>query len=152
MRKIYCHKKAVSPVIATILMIMVCLIGMSLVFAFVTFYTQNYQNGVGSSVLESLTIEHVWFLNESSSPTSYGNSATIWVYNSGDIDATINAIYINGAAATNGTSNFNFNIPILVGQHISITVQGPYWQSNVPFEFTVSTTRGSTFEETFTPT
>ncbi len=133
--------------IATVLMMMIVMVGMSLVFAFVTVYTQNYQNGVGSSVFESLTIEHVWF---GAAGLAYSNEVTLWVYNSGEIDATVNAIYINGAAATNGSSSFNYNIPVRVGQHIPITVQGPYWQSNVTYQFKVTTLRGSTFEESFT--
>ncbi len=55
MRKLSNNRKAVSPVIATVLMIMITMIGMTLLFAFVSVYSENYKAGVGSSVMESIT-------------------------------------------------------------------------------------------------
>ena len=49
MRKRYHNKKAVSPVIATVLMMLVTMVGMTFLFAFVTSYTDNYKAGIGSS-------------------------------------------------------------------------------------------------------
>ena len=48
------NKKAVSPVIATILMIMVVMVGMSIAFSYVVVYSDNYKSGAGSSVLRVL--------------------------------------------------------------------------------------------------
>ena len=59
MRKLYRNKKGLSTVISTILMIMVVMVGMSLLFAYVAVYAQNYKAGIGSSVMESLTIEDI---------------------------------------------------------------------------------------------
>jgi len=148
MRKTFRSNKAVSPVIATVLMILVVVVGMGLVFAFVSVYTATYQNGVGSSVLESLTIEDVWLHGTAG---GYNDQATISIYNSGDISAQINDIYINGIAATNGTTYY----PIQIGQHISITVTADeaslegsaIWQSGASYDFKVTTVRGSSFEE-----
>jgi flagellin-like protein len=55
MRRIFKNKKAVSPVIATVLMILVTMAGMTILFAFVASYSDSYRAGVGGSVLESLT-------------------------------------------------------------------------------------------------
>ena len=58
--KLFKNKKAVSPVIATVLMIMVTMAGMAILFGFVISYSDGYKAGVGSSVMESLTIEDIW--------------------------------------------------------------------------------------------
>ena len=34
-----------------------------MVFAYVTVYSSSYQAGIGSSVLESMTVEDVWIQN-----------------------------------------------------------------------------------------
>ena len=73
MRKLYRNKNGISPVISTILMILVVMVGMSMVFAYVTVYASSYQAGVGSSILESMTIEDVWIQNS--------NTVQISVYN-----------------------------------------------------------------------
>jgi hypothetical protein len=145
MRKLYRNKKGLSTVISTILMIMVVMVGMSVAFAYVAVYAQSYKAGIGSSVMESLTIEDIYL---SPGSLAYNNQVTFWVYNSGQIDATINVIYINGVAATNGSSTINFNINVPVGTHIPITVQASStWVSGDTYEFKVNTVRGSNFEE-----
>ena len=142
MRKLCRNKKGLSTVISTILMIMVVMVGMSVAFAYVAVYAQSYKAGIGSSVMESLTIEDI-FLG-----STYGNHVTLWVYNSGQIDATINVVYINGVAATNGSSTINFNINVPVGAHVPITVQASsIWHSGATYEFKVNTVRGSNFVE-----
>jgi hypothetical protein len=145
MRKLYRNKKGLSTVISTILMIMVVMVGMSVAFAYVAVYAQSYKAGIGSSVMESLTIEDIYL--KGAGPV-YNNQVTLSVYNAGKIDATINVIYINGVAATNGSSTINFNINVPVGTHIPITVQASStWVRGDTYEFKVNTVRGSNFEE-----
>ena len=60
MKRLFKNKKAVSPVIATVLMIMVTMAGMTILFGFVTSYSQIYKEGAGSQVLELLTVEDIW--------------------------------------------------------------------------------------------
>ena len=50
-------------------MIVVVMVGMTILFAYVAVYAQNYQTGVGSSILESMTIEDVW-ITKSQTPYS----------------------------------------------------------------------------------
>ena len=158
MRKLSRSKKGLSTVISTILMIMITMIGMSLVFAYVAVYTQTYQSGVGSSVLEALTIEDVCF---NGTNHVYGDDATVSIYNSGQIPATINDIFVDGkattltaingeaTASTGGSNSFEFNIYVPVGAQVIVTVQGPYsiWYSLTQYTFKVTTLRGSTFTE-----
>jgi hypothetical protein len=146
MRKLYRNKKGLSTVISTILMILVVMAGMSILFGYVAVYADNYKAGIGSSVMESLTIEDIC-LNSTGSALTYTNQSTLWVFNSGQIDSKITAIYINGVAVTNG-STISFNIPASIGAHVPINVQASStWVSGNTYDFKVSTLRGSNFEE-----
>jgi flagellin-like protein len=143
MHKLFKSKKAVSPVIATVLMIMVVMVGMTLLFAYLTTYTSNYQAGIGSSVMESIVIEDVWF-----NSTSH-EVVQIWVYNAGKVDATINSIYVNDTAVFQyGTTSINFDTQIRVGEHKSVLVS-LNWQFPGEYNFKISTVRGSIFDEKY---
>ncbi|MCK5628411.1 hypothetical protein KAI12_03005, partial [Candidatus Bathyarchaeota archaeon] len=52
-------KRAVSPVLGTVIMILIVVLGMSLVFGFFVDYVSDYQSGRGSSVMELVEIEDV---------------------------------------------------------------------------------------------
>jgi len=157
MRKIYRDKKGISPVISTILMIMITIVGMTILFAYVSVYTQNYQSGIGGSVLESLTIEDVCFNGTSIvNGVNVNNMATISVYNSGQVAETVNAIFIDGNATTQtspaGGSDFNLHIYLPAGEQAVIVVEGPYpqWSPGASYEIKVTTLRGSSFGQRFT--
>ena len=91
------------------------------------FTRSNYQAGVGSSILESATIEDVWIQNS--------NMVQLTVYNTGtatnlgtNLDLTIAAIYVNGVPLTTTNSPsapINFNELVGAGDHVSI--DGWYW-------------------------
>jgi flagellin-like protein len=146
MKRLFANKKAVSPVIATVLMIMVTMAGMTILFGFVISYSDGYKAGVGSSVLESLTIEDIWLSPHS---ISYNSEVQISVYNVGKVDSTITSAYVNGLALTKN-SNLNLKESITVGQHLIITLN---W--NQPFArgqqytFRISTQSGSNFDITY---
>ena len=143
MRKLFRNRKAVSPVIATVLMIMVTMAGMAILFGFVISYSDNYKAGVGSSVRESITIEDIWLSPHS---TSYNSVVQITVYNVGKVDSTITSMYANGLKLTlNG--NLNLNKPIAVGQHLTLTLDwNQNWVRGQEYTFRVSTLSGSNFE------
>ncbi|MGO8805341.1 MAG: archaellin/type IV pilin N-terminal domain-containing protein [Candidatus Bathyarchaeia archaeon] len=165
------NKKAVSPVIATILMIMVVMVGMSIAFSYVVVYSDNYKSGAGSSVLESLTIEDVWV---------QGNTVQVTVYNAAtttnmgyNVNLQVTAIYIDGAALVNiegdnkvpnpnpnyDTIKFDmnpsqqsmYNGEVNAGLHV--TFQGMYPLGDLAagtHVVNVATVRGSNFKSSFT--
>ncbi len=144
MRKLHNNRKAVSPVIATVLMIMVTMIGMTLLFAFVSVYSDNYKAGVGSSVMESITIEDIWLLNPTSS--SYNNTVIVSLYNVGKVDSLVNSVYVNGLALTASDGSTNLNIPVKVGEHVTISADyTKNWESRNNYNFKISTKMGSNF-------
>jgi flagellin-like protein len=148
MKKLFRNRKAVSPVIATVLMIMVTMAGMTILFGFVISYSDAYKAGIGSSVMESLTVEDVWF-----SPESYpARAVQISIYNVGKVDSTITSIYANGLKLTDtlGGQNFNLEEDISIDSHSRIIL---YWNENWNigsyYTFTIATKMGSTFEVTY---
>ncbi len=173
MIRIFRNRKAVSPVIATILMILVVMVGMSIAFSYVVVYANNYKAGAGSSVLESLTVEDVWVQGSTVQVTVY-NSAT--KANIGyDVNLQVTSIYVDGAALTNcegvakvGDPNYNpnygnpkFNLnsnsnqqytgEVNAGAHV--TFKGLYPSGDLApgsHVINVDTVRGSIFKSSFT--
>jgi flagellin-like protein len=149
MNRLIKNKKAVSPVIATVLMIMVTMAGMTILFGFVISYSDNYKAGIGSSIKESLTIEDVWFRS--------GNTVELWIYNVGKLPVTVKAIYVNGlnldvtffdGKAITNTLIINEEIPL--NGHVKV-IATCNWQSygSSPIVFKIATERGSTFEQSY---
>jgi hypothetical protein len=141
------NKRGLSNVVSALLMILVVMVGMGLLFAYLTTYVAQYQVGSGSSVLESMTMEDVWFKNS--------NQVEIWVYNVGKVGFTITSIYVN--ATSIDQSDFTVNSSsdpsiIPVGGHadVLITLSQP-WSNGVAYSFKIVTYRGSAFSETHSP-
>ena len=132
MMRLFRNRKAVSPVLSTVLMILVVITGMSLLFAFFVNYTRDFQTGSGSAVLESMTIEDVWFSNL--------DGPLVSVYNVGKVSLTITSVYVNDQKV-----NFNCDIPeIAPGQHAKITID--YGSADSGDTIKIVTARGSAFE------
>jgi flagellin-like protein len=147
MKRLFKNKKAVSPVIATVLMILIVMAGMTILFAFVTDYTQSFQAGRGSAVLESLTVEYHLFKTLPSDEYLY-----IWVYNVGEEKFVINSIYVNDVMVTPALFNSDKEpIPhgtvIDLNEHIEIRVCP--WRVGYSYTVKIVTDRGSAFEETY---
>ncbi len=147
MKRVLKNRKAVSPVIATVLMILITMAGMAILFGFVISYSDAYKAGVGSSVMEYLIIEDVWL-----SPPSVSDplrTVQLSVYNVGKVGSTITSAYVNGLALTK-SGNLDLKEPIVIGQHLTITLD---W--NQPFvhgqqyTFRLSTKSGSNFDITY---
>ncbi len=145
MRKHANNKTGISNIVSTLLMILVVMVGMGLLFAYLTTYVANYQIGSGSSVLESMTVEDVWFKNS--------NQVEIWVYNVGKVGFTITSIYVNATPPSDFTVNSNSDPSVVsVGGHadVLITLSQP-WSNGVAYSFKIVTSRGSAFSETHSP-
>jgi flagellin-like protein len=149
MKKLFRNRKAVSPVIATVLMIMVTMAGMTILFGFVISYSDSYKAGIGSSIKESLTIDDVWFQG--------GNKLELSIYNVGKLPVNVKAIYVNGlnldVKSFDGseiTNALNINGEIPINGHVKV-IANCNWQSygSSPIVFKIATERGSTFEQSY---
>jgi flagellin-like protein len=151
MKRILQNKKAISPVIATVLMILVTMAGMAILFGFVISYSDAYKAGVGSSVMESIIIEDIW-LSPGRLTYPYNSQVNITVYNVGKVDSTISSMYANGLKLTEN-GDLNLNKPIAIGQHLTLTLdwsQNPGWTKGQEYTFRVSTLSGSNFDTKYT--
>jgi len=128
MRKLFRNRRAVSPVVSTVLMILVVIIGMSVLFGFFVNYTRDFQTGSGSAVLESMTIEDVWFKDF---------TTEVWVYNVGKVSFNITSVYVNDQNAGFNPSS----LEIAPGQHGNITIASANRGT-----IKIVTARGSAFE------
>jgi flagellin-like protein len=135
MRKLFRSRKALSPVLSTVLMILVTIIGMSVLFAFFVNYARDFQLGSGSAVRESLVIEDVGFIKGT-------NQVEVWVYNVGKVDLKIAAFYIDDSWASIDSGS---DVAISVGEHGMLTVSSDFVLNGV-YDFKIVTERGSAFE------
>lgn len=138
-------------------MILIVMVGMSLIFAYVTVYTGSYQSGIGSSVLESMTIEDIWIqpYNIPNLPianiTVYDTSTRTNLGTDAGLNITVSGIYVNGTALSNplkyNSIDFRNNI-VGPGKHMTIECQAPsgFFETGNTYAFKVVTTRGSDFE------
>jgi hypothetical protein len=129
--------------------------GMSILFGFVISYSDSYKSGVGSSVMESLVIEDVWLSPGSSYTNDFAHTVQLSIYNVGKVDSTITSAYVNGVSLS-GNGKLNLKDPIVIGQHLTITLtwdqpnslQG--WVSGQQYTFRISTLSGSNFDVIYT--
>jgi hypothetical protein len=120
------------------------MIGMTLLFAFVASYSQTYKAGIGSSVMESLTIEDI-HLSPGNGHSDYDGRVGIFVLNSGKIDCQIVSVYVDGLAL-----NANLDNKIEAGGHDQLNLERDVpWASGTTYTFKLSTLRGSNFELTY---
>jgi flagellin-like protein len=148
MKRLLKNRKAVSPVIATVLMIMITMAGMAILFGFVISYSDAYKAGVGSSVMESLTIEDIW-ISPSSVPDPL-HTVQLSVYNVGKVDSTITSAYVNGLALTK-SGTLNLKESITIGQHMNITLNwNQAFGNGRQYTFRISTLSGSNFDLSYT--
>ena len=143
MKRLLRCRRAVSPVIAAVLMIMVAIIGMSLLFAFFVNYARDFQLGRGSAVLESMVIENVWIHNST--------TVSIWVYNVGKVDLEVSNVFVNdlravvthvdGVPVAGSDSLFEVG----VGEHVRFSVLSDSLRGDANL-FRLVTARGSAVE------
>jgi flagellin-like protein len=162
MRQMHNNKKAVSPVIATVLMILIVMAGMTLLFAFVGTYAQSFQAGSGSAVKELLTVENHWFKPDPPSD----HKLYLWIYNIGEVEFRIDSVYVNDVKidapvlALYDQNNVprNLDMPITsrtrlpgsgeIGPHVKISVT-TWVESGENYVVKIVTKRGSAFEGTY---
>jgi len=73
-------------------LVLIVVIGMSAVFSFFVGYVSDYQSGRGSSVMELLDIEDVFFDPNHPNRTS----VDVWLYNYGEIEVELDSVFVNG--------------------------------------------------------
>jgi archaeal type IV pilus assembly protein PilA len=89
-RKFRRNTRAISPVIATLLMIAIAVVASLVTYAWV----MGYMNFTTEKTGKAIQIQSISY------PTTGGSVFTVYVQNVGDSDLTLSSVFINGAAAT----------------------------------------------------
>jgi flagellin-like protein len=137
MRKLVRSRKALSPVLSTVLMILVTIVGMSVLFAFFVNYARDFQLGSGSAVRESLVMEDVWFIQGE-------NRVEVYVYNVGKVNFKIAAFYVNDKWEP-FSSDPEGVVPVGDYAVLSVSPEDLYFLWDRTYDFKIVTERGSAF-------
>jgi len=140
LRKLRRSKRAVSPVLSTVILVLIVVIGMSFIFAFFVDYVRDYQQGRGSSVMELLEIEDVYFVAN--------NTVEVWLYNYGEIDLEIDAVYVNGLSMNATTLYTDWILDPYDHEKFIVTLVYD-WEPNSSYYFKFVTVRGSSVERSY---
>jgi flagellin-like protein len=140
LRKNRGNRRAVSPVLSTVILVLIVVIGMSAIFTFFVDYVTDYQRGTGSADKELLEIEDVYFAD--------ANVVEVWLYNYGGIDLEVDAAYVNGRSVD--LTYFYADWTLAPNQHKRFNVTlNVDWAPNLSYAFKFITVRGSTVERAY---
>jgi archaeal type IV pilus assembly protein PilA len=132
------NTKAISPVIATLLMIAIAVVASLVTYAWVMGY-MGFTTGKTGKAIQIQSI---------SNSTTAG-TLTIYVQNVGDSALTFDSVFINGTMASKTDPLYSINLPTLgTGQTATIIVPNP--QSPAPISYTLTvkvTTTDGTFSQ-----
>ena len=146
-------RRAVSPVLGTVILVLIVVLGMSVVFAFFVDYVGDYQRGRGSSVMELVEIEDVYFVGS--------DGVEVWLYNYGEIEVEVDAVYVNGLSVANVSflnvssvplydSDVNGAVEVIPSAHAKFNVTlVSDWVSDESYVFRFVTKRGSAVEREY---
>lgn len=136
------RRKAVSPVISALLLLVITIFGSSIV-TIVSLRWIDYQRTENLVTFkERLVIEDVWF----KSYEGRNQDITIRVRNIGNIDITVLYCDVNH-------NQFNLKLFLKPGQHgdIQLTGGGAQWYPGTNYTIIVTTERGNSFRTYETP-
>jgi flagellin-like protein len=123
-------KKAISPILATLLLIVIAVAAIVVTYAWVMTYTSTTTTQAG-----------IYLRKDSVSWQS--NTIIIYVRNTGTADATLDAVYIgnsstNQALHTNVTYNPSSKAVLKDGGTITVTVNGYSWNPQTTYYFRIA--------------
>jgi hypothetical protein len=132
--KFFVDKRAITPVLSNLLLMVVAVAAMSIAAATTYVITTNLRETMG----ERLIIEDVWFNNETGV-----NRISVYIRNIGKVAITISAVYINGDSAHSFT-----RLNLEPGDHrwLNITYS---WESGGIYRIKIVTSRGNSIEDYF---
>ena len=135
MKNLAGNKKALSPVFTTVLLILVVTMGMSLAMAYFVNYVTDFQTGRGSSIMELVAIEDVWFQSN--------QTVKMALYNYGKVQVKLDSVYLDGRPVDFTAES----VEIGVGGLGSVRLNpSSAFRNSTSYHFKLITSRGSTFE------
>ena len=133
MKKLFRSKKALSPVVAAIILIAVTVAVSLAVAAWMGALTFTFMG------TEQLDIRSI----------SWGDGEfTVTIYNTGTTPVTITQIWVNNIDKTDSSSIADSSLTISDGGHDTITVTYQY-SNGTSYQITIVTSKGNKFSKTF---
>ncbi|MEM1565797.1 MAG: hypothetical protein QW510_01740 [Candidatus Bathyarchaeia archaeon] len=125
-------KRAISPVLSNLLLMVVAVAAMSIAAATTYVVTANLREVMG----ERFIVEDVWFNNETGV-----NQISVYIRNTGKVSITISAVYINN------TPTYSFaRLDLGLGSHGWLNITYP-WESGSAYRIKIVTLRGNSLED-----
>ncbi len=138
MRNILKSKKGISPILATLLLIVIAVAAVIVTYAWVMTFTGSTTSQAGAV----LTVENVRYYNTSSS--EYNIDITL--RNSGTADATVDSVYMGTSASDLEllTSSEATTGPVVAGSTYTIEITGDtsLWTDGTTYYFNIGTEEG----------
>lgn len=125
MKKMLKSKEGISPILATLLLIVIAVAAVVVTYAWVMTFTASTTEQAG--IILKKDANCLW---------KPGN-VTVYVRNTGTSDAEIDAVYINEAPQTAVTYNATSKIVAKAGGLITIAITFP-WEPNTEYRFQIS--------------
>lgn len=135
MRNILKSKKGISPILATLLLIVIAVAAVIVTYAWVMTFTGSTTSQAGAI----LTVENVRYYNVTST-----DNIDITLRNSGTADATVDKVYV-GESASNLAEPSDVNIGtgiVSAGSTITITIEDYDWDDGTTYYFNIGTEEG----------
>jgi len=137
MKSILKSKKGISPILATLLLIVIAVAAVIVTYAWVMTFTGSTTGQAGAV----LTVENVRFYTQGSS-----DRIEIVIRNSGTADATVDSVYVgdtssNLVAHTDLTWSDSSHI-VAAGSTLTITVRNYSWNEGETYYFNIGTEEG----------
>ena len=125
MKKMLKSKEGITPILATLLLIVIAVAAVVVTYAWVMTFTGSASEQAG--IFLKKDVDCLW---------KTGN-VTVYVANSGTSDAEISTVYINEAPQTGVTYNPTSKIVAKDGGRITITITFS-WEPNTEYRFQIS--------------
>ena len=139
MRSIFKSKKGISPILATLLLIVIAVAAVIVTYAWVMTFTGSTTNQAGAI----LTVENIRFYTNSTG-TDY---VEVVIRNAGTADAKIAEVYAGSSSSDLTTQNsLTYNPPTRMvngGSSLSINIQYA-WTEGTRYYFKIATEAGQT--------
>jgi flagellin-like protein len=140
MKKILKSRKALSPVVAAIILIAVT-VAVSIAVA-------AWMGALTFTFMKTESIEWPTSVTWGGTPSNSNNTITLTVTNTGSSDLYLSVCKVNGATKTfNGTTTA---VKIATGASASLYVQNVGWSPGYTYEVRFVATSGTEFAKTFT--
>ncbi|MEM2994921.1 MAG: archaellin/type IV pilin N-terminal domain-containing protein [Candidatus Bathyarchaeia archaeon] len=136
-KKMLKSKRAISPILATLLLIVIAVAAIVVTYAWIMTYMTSAGTQAGT-----------WIRIDSATINAANDTVTIYVRNTGTEPATIDAVYIDGTDVTYCVKQPTLPYTIAVGGRAIITVNGTGagfdFVANSRYTIKVTTTTGAT--------